>query len=41
VSPNSLTIVGAIGLVDFLYPLFNARKQTLHDLFAGTVVYLK
>jgi uncharacterized RDD family membrane protein YckC len=41
VSPNSLTIVGVIGLVDFLYPLFNARKQTLHDLFAGTVVYLK
>ncbi len=35
------SIVGAIGLVDCLYPLFNARKQTLHDKFAGTIVLRK
>jgi uncharacterized RDD family membrane protein YckC len=31
-------LVGAIGLIDCLYPLFNTRKQTLHDVFAGTIV---
>lgn len=35
------SIVGIIGLVDCLYPLFNARKQTLHDRFAGTIVLRK
>lgn len=35
------TVVGAIGLVDCLYPLFNQRKQTLHDRFAGTIVLRK
>lgn len=30
--------VGLLGLVDCLYPLFNARKQTLHDVFAHTIV---
>ena len=35
------SIVGVIGLVDCLYPLFNARKQTLHDRFAGTIVLRK
>ena len=27
-------------LVDILYPLFSPRKQTLHDLYAGTIVVL-
>lgn len=27
-----------IGLVDVLMPLFDSRKQTLHDKFAGTIV---
>ena len=35
------TVVGVIGLVDCLYPLFNQRKQTLHDKFAGTIVLRK
>jgi uncharacterized RDD family membrane protein YckC len=35
--PLTIT-VGFIGLVDVLYPLFNPRKQTLHDKFAGTIV---
>lgn len=35
------TVVGIIGLVDCLYPLFNQRKQTLHDKFAGTIVLRK
>lgn len=30
--------VAIIGLADVLYPLFNDRKQTLHDKFAGTIV---
>jgi len=30
--------VSLIGLVDVLWPLFDARKQTLHDKFAGTLV---
>ena len=33
-------VVSLIGAVDCLYPLFNARKQTLHDLFAGTIVVM-
>ena len=37
-SSGATLLVGLLGLVDCLYPLFNARKQTLHDLFAGTVV---
>ena len=32
------SVVGILGLVDCLYPLFNTRKQTLHDKFAGTIV---
>ena len=31
-------VTALVGLVDVLYPLFDARKQTLHDKFAGTVV---
>ncbi|MDE3082892.1 MAG: RDD family protein [Acidobacteriota bacterium] len=27
-----------IALIDCLFPLFDARKQTLHDKFAGTLV---
>lgn len=34
----SIYIVGVIALVDSLYPLFNPRKQTLHDKFAATIV---
>ena len=33
--------VGVIGLVDCLFPLVSARKQTLHDLFASTIVLVK
>ena len=31
-------LAAVIGLVDVLFPLFNARHQTLHDRFAGTIV---
>ncbi len=34
-------VVGLFGLVDCLYPLFNVRKQTLHDVFAHTIVLNK
>jgi len=30
--------VAVVAIVDILYPLFNPRKQTLHDRFAGTIV---
>lgn len=30
--------VVVISFIDCLYPLFNERKQTLHDQFAGTIV---
>jgi len=30
----------AIYLTDNLYPLFNPRKQTIHDRIAGTIVVL-
>jgi len=33
-------IVSLIGAVDCLYPLFNERKQTVHDRFAGTIVVM-
>ncbi len=37
--PTSLvTIPNVIALVDCLYPLFDPRKQTLHDKFANTLV---
>ena len=32
------TIPTVIALIDCLFPLFDARKQTLHDKFAGTLV---
>ena len=35
---NPLLIVSVLGLFDVLYPLFNARKQTWHDRFAGSIV---
>ena len=31
-------VTALVGLVDVLYPLFDARNQTLHDKFAGTIV---
>jgi uncharacterized RDD family membrane protein YckC len=31
-------VVFVVALVDVLFPLFNPRKQTLHDLYAGTIV---
>ncbi|HEY7930983.1 MAG TPA: RDD family protein [Acidimicrobiales bacterium] len=31
-------VVTVFALVDVLWPLFDARKQTLHDKFAGTLV---
>lgn len=34
------SIVLIIGLVDYLWPLFDKRNQTLHDKFAGTIVVL-
>jgi uncharacterized RDD family membrane protein YckC len=37
-SSGAALVVGLLGLIDCLFPLFNAQKQTLHDLFAGTVV---
>ena len=39
-SEYGVVIVGVIGLADILYPLFNARKQTIHDRIAGTIVIL-
>ncbi len=38
---SGTVVVGLLGLVDCLYPLFNRRKQTLHDIFAGTIVLVK
>lgn len=38
---SGTAFVGLIGLVDCLFPLFNVRKQTLHDKFAGTIVLRK
>jgi uncharacterized RDD family membrane protein YckC len=33
-----LTIIPIVALVDLLWPLWDARNQTLHDKAAGTVV---
>jgi uncharacterized RDD family membrane protein YckC len=38
VGSGGLQIVGLIGLLDDLFPLFSPTKQTLHDKFAGSVV---
>ena len=35
---NPFLIVSLLGLFDVLYPLFNVRKQTWHDRFAGSIV---
>ena len=37
-SHDTTLTVSVLGLVDVLYPLMNARKQTWHDRFAGTIV---
>jgi len=37
--PTTYTAIPTvIALIDCLFPLFDARKQTLHDKFAGTLV---
>ncbi|HEY5302797.1 MAG TPA: RDD family protein [Acidimicrobiales bacterium] len=33
-----LLAISLLGLADCLYPLFNARKQTIHDRIARTIV---
>lgn len=33
-------LVAVVGLADMLLPLFDARRQTLHDKYAGTIVVL-
>jgi uncharacterized RDD family membrane protein YckC len=33
-------LAGLYALVDNLFPLFDARKQTLHDKFANTIVVM-
>ena len=38
VGNGGLQIVGLIGLIDDLFPLFSPRKQTLHDVYARTIV---
>jgi uncharacterized RDD family membrane protein YckC len=37
-SPIVILLVGVVAAADYLYPLFNPRKQTLHDKLAGTIV---
>lgn len=37
---NPLVLVSVLGMFDVLYPLFNARKQTWHDRFAGSIVVI-
>jgi uncharacterized RDD family membrane protein YckC len=37
--PHVLALaVVVLGVVDFLFPLFDARKRTLHDKIVGTIV---
>lgn len=38
ISPWGFIVVFLVGLLDDLYPLFDDRRQTLHDKFAGTIV---
>jgi uncharacterized RDD family membrane protein YckC len=33
-------LIVIVSAIDDLYPLFNARKQTWHDRFAGTIVVM-
>ncbi len=35
---GSTVTISIIGLIDVLYPLFNERRQTWHDRFAGSIV---
>ena len=38
-SASTLTaVISVLALADCLYPLFNSRKQTIHDLVARTIV---
>lgn len=39
--PGLTLSVSMLGLIDCLFPLFNERKQTLHDRFARTIVVLR
>ncbi|MDO5066543.1 MAG: RDD family protein [Propionibacteriaceae bacterium] len=34
----SMGLLAFVGLISYLMPLFTARKQTLHDMVAGTIV---
>jgi uncharacterized RDD family membrane protein YckC len=36
----ALYVLLGVTLIDGLYPLFNSRKQSLHDRFAGTIVVM-
>jgi uncharacterized RDD family membrane protein YckC len=38
---DATSILGIIVLLDVLWPLWDARRQTLHDKVAGTVVVMK
>jgi len=35
---RAVTLVGLCALADSLFPLFTSRKQTLHDIYARTIV---
>jgi uncharacterized RDD family membrane protein YckC len=37
-SVSTLAPIGILGLVDYLWMLWDAQKQTLHDKVAGTIV---
>jgi uncharacterized RDD family membrane protein YckC len=34
----AVTLVGLVAMADSLFPLFTPTKQTLHDMFAKTIV---
>jgi len=36
----ALYSLGVVSLIDYLYPLFDEHKRTIHDRFAGTIVVM-
>ena len=36
----ALYALGAVSLIDYLYPFIDERKRTVHDRFAGTIVVM-
>ena len=38
---GAVTLVGLAAIADSLFPLFTPRKQTLHDMYARTIVVRK